>query len=104
MDVTRKGPALAHSSLLCFGRMIMANYPTCRLAVTGSNGIWTALRCLYYLWAAIAALCASCTCCWTALAYCWVEEMVGSGMVETMSDGGEVPNMRRYGAHPMLRA
>jgi hypothetical protein len=95
MAVTKKGPAFAQSSLLCFGRMIIASWPTCKLAVTGSGGICTALRYRYCLWAARAALCASCTYRCTADAYCWRVEIVGSGTAEIISDGGDVPNMRR---------
>ncbi len=95
MAVTKKGPAFAQSNLLCLGRMIIASWPTYKLAVTGSGWIWTALRCLYCLWAAMAALCASCTYRCTAEAYCWVAETVGSGTAEVISDGGDVPNMRR---------
>ena len=61
MAVTKKGPAFAQSNLLCLGRMIIASWPTYKLAVTGSGGICTALRCLYCLWAARAALWASYT-------------------------------------------
>jgi hypothetical protein len=104
MAVTKKGPALAQSSLWCFGRIIMANWPTYKLAVTGSGGSCTALRNRYCLWAARAALWASCTCRCTAEAYCWAVEIVGSGTADIISDGGEVPNIRRYGAQPILRA
>ena len=39
-----------------------------------------------------------------ACAYCWVVEIVGAGTADVISDGGENPNIRIYGAQPMLRA
>ena len=104
INVTKKGTALAQSNLLCLGRMIMASWPTCKLAVTGSGGSCTALHCRYWLWAAVAALWASCTWRWTAAAYCWAVETVGSGTAEVMSEGADVPNISKYGAQPILWA
>jgi hypothetical protein len=52
----------------------------------------------------MAALWASCTWRWTAEAYYYAVETVGSGIADVVADGGEVPNISRYGAHPILRA
>jgi hypothetical protein len=53
--ITRKGPAFAVKSLLFLGLIIIASYPTFMLSVTLSGGIVVALRCLYFVCAALAA-------------------------------------------------
>jgi hypothetical protein len=72
--------------------------------VTGSGGKVTLLRERYCLWAATAALWARDTWRYTATAYYVREVVVGSGIAVAIAEGGEAPNISKYGAQPTLRA
>lgn len=91
--VTKKGPALAVSSLLQRGLMTIANCPTVIAAVTVSTGTCWALLLLYAVWAAVAALWANWTYFLTAIAYLLAVVAVGSGRAIVAFWGGEAPNI-----------